>query len=41
MVLAAKQCFGVWGIIWASDPKGQELGGGAAGGQEVLQDVKF
>ena len=26
----------------ASDrPKGQELGGGAVGGQEVLQEVKF
>ena len=38
-------CFGVWGIILdhlqkASDqPEGQELGGGAVGGQEGLQDV--
>ena len=27
---------------WSSDrPEGQELGGGAVGGQEVFQEVKF
>ena len=32
-----------WGIIWeASDrPDGQELGGGAVGGQGGLQEVKL
>ena len=47
MVLVAKPMF--WGMrnhlgpfSEASDrPEGQELGGGAVGGQEVLQDVKF
>ena len=47
MVLVAKPVF--WGMgnhlgpfSEASDrPEGQELGGGAVGGQEVLQDVKF
>ena len=41
------QCFGVWGIIWdhlgeaLDKPEGQELGAGAVGGQEGLQEVKF
>ena len=41
------QCFGVWGIIWdhlgeaLDEPEGQELGAGAVGGQEGLQDVTF
>ena len=47
MVLVAKPMF--WGIgnhlgafSGASDrPEGQELGGRAVGGQEVLQKVKF
>ncbi len=47
MVLLAKPMF--WGMgnhlgpfSEAQDrPKGQELGGGAVGGQEVLQGVKF
>ena len=47
MVLVATSMF--WGIgnhlgpfSKASDrPEGQELGGGAVGGQEGLQDVKF
>ena len=47
MVLVAKPVF--WGMgnhlgpfSEASDrPEGQELGGGAVGGQEVLQEVKF
>ena len=47
MVLVTKPMF--WGIgnnlgqfSEASDrPEGQELGGGAVGGQEVLQEVKF
>ena len=39
------QCFGIWGIICDHFKKpqiaeGQELGGGAVGGQEVLQEVK-
>ena len=47
MVLVAKPMF--WGmgnhlesLPEASDrPEGQELGGGAIGGQEVLREVKF
>ena len=47
MVLVAKPMF--WGMgnhlgpfSEASDrPEGQELGGGAVGGHEVFQDVKF
>ena len=47
MVLVATPMF--WGMgnhlgpfSEASDrPEGQELGGGAVGGQEVLQEVKF
>ena len=47
MVLVAKAMF--WGMgnnfgpfSEASDrPEGQELGGGAVGGQEELQEVKF
>ena len=32
-----------WGIIWeaSGQPDDQELGGGAVGGQEALQGVKF
>ena len=47
MVLVAKPMF--WGMgnhlgPFSEDsdrPEGQELGGGAVGGQEVLQEVKF
>ena len=47
MVLVSNPMFWVMGNHWrpfseASDqPEGQELGGGAVGGQEVLQEVKF
>ena len=47
MVLVTKPRFLFMGIHWlafleASDrPEGQELGGGAVGGQGVLQEVKF
>ena len=47
MVLVAKQLFWCMGnhlglFSEASDrPEVQELGGGAVGGQEVLQEVKF
>ena len=47
MVLATKQGFWDMGnhlgpFSEASDqPEGQELGGGAVGGQEVLQEVKL
>ena len=47
MVLVAKQMF--WGMgnhlglfsDTSDRPEGQELGGWAVGGQEVLQEVKF
>ena len=47
MVLVSNPRFLSMGIHWepvleASDRlEGQELGGGAAGGQEVLQELKF
>ena len=47
VVLVSNPRFLSMGIHWepvleASDrPEGQELGGGAVGGQEVLQEVKF
>ena len=46
MVLISNNRFLAWGIIWYHFQKpqiaeGQELGGGAVGGQEVLQEVKF
>ena len=47
MVLVSNPRFLSMGIHWepvlkASDrPKDQELGGGAEGGQQVLQEVKF
>ena len=46
MVLVAKpMCWGMRNHLGlfseASEPEGQELGGGAVGGQEVLQEVKF
>ena len=47
MVLATKTMFWEMGNHLGSfsetpdRPEGQELGGGAVGGQEVLQEVKF